>query len=288
MRRTYLFILCTILSFNAFICKAIGQEISLKNHIEVPEAVKNFLNSKEGKNYTETQFIEALSKQALTAKSTTGNIKYETVLAEDFSKWVAGSEGSPDTKDVSENASGMASLMTYPGAWSGLYAYQAGGKAFLGVDLENGPGYIRTPPIDLRGKQGLYRIKLRARTDNPNNMEQMLQIFSFNEATTSIINAEAKSFNENWTELEWIFSGGAEKTSILLYGNNGNVYIDDLSIEMVTYPLERPKITSVSLYDINQINVEWDAVEGATSYYVYAEDYSADKIVIQPLPHLSA
>lgn len=279
MRRTYLFILCTILSFNAFICKAIGQEISLKNHIEVPEAVKNFLNSKEGKNYTETQFIEALSKQALTAKSTTGNIKYETVLAEDFSKWVAGSEGSPDTKDVSENASGMASLMTYPGAWSGLYAYQAGGKAFLGVDLENGPGYIRTPPIDLRGKQGLYRIKLRARTDNPNNMEQMLQIFSFNEATTSIINAEAKSFNENWTELEWIFSGGAEKTSILLYGNNGNVYIDDLSIEMVTYPLERPKITSVSLYDINQINVEWDAVEGATSYYVYAEDYSADKIV---------
>lgn len=279
MRRTYLFILCTFLSFNVFTYKAIGQEISLKGSVTLPEAVGNFLNSKEGKNYTESQFIEALSKKTLAAEPTADNLEYRTVLAEDFSKWVAGSEGNPDTKDVSESVSEMASLMTYPGTWSGLYTYQAGGKAFLGADLENGPGYIRTPPIDLRGKQGLYRIKLRARTDNPNNMEQMLQIFSFNEATTSIINAEAKPFNETWTELEWLFSGGAEKTSILLYGNSGNVYIDDLSVETVTYPLESPKITSVSLSDIDQVDVEWDAVEGATSYYVYTEDYSADKIV---------
>lgn len=272
MRKNYPFVFCTILLLNAVLCKAIGQETVIKSPVILPKAIKSFLNSKEGKNYSESQFIKALSKKNPAIESSADNLEYQTVLTEDFSKWIDGSEGNPDTKDVSANSSELASLMNYSGSWEGLYTYQAGGKVFLGSDLENGPGYLKTPPIDLRGKQGIYRIKLRARTDNPNNMEQMLQIFSINEATSSIINAEARSFNENWTELEWTFTGGAEKTSIMLYGNRGDVYIDDLSIETVTYPLDKPKITSVSLVDIDKIRVEWNAVEGATSYFVYADD----------------
>lgn len=272
MRRKCTLILFAFLLLNVFSTNAFGQGLNLRKTTVLPKAVKNFLNSKEGKKYSEAQFVDAINKSASAPKYAPSNLEFTTVLNEDFSKWTAGSEGNYDTEDVSLNPSKLSSLMNYPGDWSGLYTYQAGGMMYLGSDLVNGPGYLKSPAIDLRGKQGLYRIKLRARTDNPNNTQQMLQIFSFNEASTSIISAEAKQFDSNWTDLEWTFAGGAEQTSIMLYGNSGDIYVDDFTVESVTYPLNSPAITSVTLADVDKVKVEWTAVDGATSYYVYVLD----------------
>lgn len=278
MRRKCTLILIAVLVLNVFSSNAFGQEIDYGKATILPKAIKNFLNNKEGKKYSETQFVNAMNHIAHAPKYAPSNLDATMVISEDFSKWTAGSEGNPDTKDVSQSASELSSLMNYPGNWSGIYTYQAGGMIYLGYDQANGPGYLRTPAIDLRGKQGLYRIKLRVRNDIPNT-QQMLQVISIDEESTFVINMDAKPFDNKWTDMEFTFSGGVEKTSIMLCANGGNIYIDDFTVECVTYPLDSPKITYVSFIDINKIEVKWSPVDGATSYYVYVQDPEDNSIL---------
>lgn len=65
----------------------------------------------------------------------------------------------------------------------------------------------------------------------------------------------------------------------MLCANGGNIYIDDFTVECVTYPLDSPKITYVSFIDINKIEVKWSPVDGATSYYVYVQDPEDNSIL---------
>lgn len=249
-----------------------------RNATELPQAVRFFLASEQGQGFTEQQFIDALGHNTATETTTGSNIQYTEVMREDFSKWTAGAEGSPDATDATEDSTALQSLMAIPGDWMGLMAYQAGGMAYLGYDSQHGPGYLKSCFLDLRGTNGVFRIRMRARTDNPDNEDQMLQIFNFDEAQSSILNAQAQAIGKDWADLEWLFSGGAEQTSVMFYGNSGKIYVDDLVVETVTYPLETPANIDCELTDANEVTVTWDAVEGATSYYVYAEDSDQDDL----------
>lgn len=281
MRKHYFTILTAALLLPvASVCANAGDVKDGDRVSTLPEAVLNFLDTGAGKAFTARQFAAAQAKAEVPVVSKASGLKYEAVLSEDFSKWTAGAENAPDAADIAEDSISLQQYMNMQGGWTGLYAYQAGGTVYFGSDAVHGPGYLKTPSIDLRGSQGVYRIKMRARTADANHVEQMLQIFSLDEGASSIINAQAMPFGQDWTDLEWLLSGGAEKTSILLYGNSGNIYVDDLTIEKVTYPLNTPKITQVTLEDANVVKVKLQPVEGATSYYLYAQDSDADNKVV--------
>lgn len=288
MMKHYFFAICAAMTLTAMSGNATDVvKLNTKQGKDMPQAVYSFLRSDAGKPYTEAQFKEAYKRSWGMKKAESNNLKYVTVMTEDFSKWTAGSEGTPDATDLTSDSTTLQSYMTTPGDWTGLMAYQAGGMCYFGEDTEHGPGYLKSCFLDLRGDQGVYRITMRARTDNPDNEDQMLQIWSLDEGASGIINAQAMAFGKEWTDLEWTLSGGREKTSIMFYGNKGKVYVDDMKVERIVYPLATPEITSCEMTDADEVTVEWGAVDGATSYRVYAynsdtEEYVADTTVTEP------
>ena len=88
-----------------------------------------------------------------------------TILAEDFSKFTAGSESAHDATRL-DDADGFIDdkYFNTPGWW-GLEVYQSGGMAYLGYSYdEDATGLLSTPLVNT---QGAVTIKLRARSMNP-------------------------------------------------------------------------------------------------------------------------
>ncbi|MDO4161045.1 MAG: T9SS type A sorting domain-containing protein [Prevotellaceae bacterium] len=250
-----------------------------KNSTDImPKCIQEY--STGDKNRSLESFLKANSSESVVPD----NVERTVVFSEDFSKWTAGSESEPDEVDVTQNQETFDALMNVTG-WSGLMAYQAGGYAYLGWDEvgDDGPGYLMTPIMDLRGEsgQGVYLLKIRAKSVNPTAETQTLQTWSFNEGTSSLINASPAYITTEWTECEYLLSGGVEKTSIMFYGNSGKVLIDEMQIFSLTYPLNTPKVSSFALTDAAQFTVKWSAIEGATSYYVYITNNDLDITVAE-------
>ena len=76
-----------------------------------------------------------------------GEITLTTILTEDFSKFTAGSEETPDATRLEDTETGIISdeYFNTPG-WMGFEVYQAGGCAFL--DLNGETGMLITPFIN--------------------------------------------------------------------------------------------------------------------------------------------
>lgn len=260
---------------------AIGQTLkapfTFNKNDKLPKTVEKFLCSNSGKKFNAADFNSILSKKVAYSNANNNNIISTTILSEDFSLWTAGSETAPDTDDMTTDSTKLQKYMSTPGGWSGYMAYQAGEMAYLGYNEEDGPGYLKTMPINLSTSQGIYKVTMRAKSVNKNAEQQMMQIFSFDEDAMSIINAKAVEFGTEWTELEWILAGGRKSTSIMFYPNSGKALVDNLKIEDLTYPLNNPQNVSAQMEDINRIKVTWQAVDKASSYYVYAINSDTDK-----------
>lgn len=197
----------------------------------------------------------------------------DTIVNENFSKWTEGSNEAPSSEMVTEEMA--AELMTYPGDWSLFRMYEAGGAGFMGFDNigDDGPGYIKTPGINLldeNGKEGIYRFSCRVMNVNENVTDQGLQAFIFDEATSMIASASAADMTyKEWTECSWIGSTKSPSLSFMAFGWKGEVLIDRLVVERLTYPLATPVVRKAEFNeDDGTILLTWDKVEGATSYFV--------------------
>lgn len=193
-------------------------------------------------------------------------VEQTLVLSEDFSKWTAGTADEPDATDI-----GAADDYMQTAGWTGLMTYQAGGYAYLGYDSENGPGYLMTPDLALDGDQGLYILKVTAKSVNENATSQSIQMWSLDNYGGGIINAQFYYISEEWTECEFLLSGGTSKTAIMFYGNSGKVLVSKVEVYHLKYPLDTPTISSIEYTDIDKVTVTYDAVEGATSYVAWVE-----------------
>lgn len=203
----------------------------------------------------------------------TPNVKAETVIFEDFSKWAAGSEENPDPVDIAEDEEFIKNTLDYDGGqWTLFQVYQAGGCAYLGFDEigEDGPGYIKTPDIDLlTDGEGYYRFTVKAKNVNANATDQGLQSFFLDEENNLPIAASTLPLTYNeWTECQWIGSTSTPKTSVMTFGWMGKVLIDDLRLEKLTFPLKSPVVKDATMVDYDLIHARWEKVEGATSYLV--------------------
>ena len=247
---------------------------------ELPAPLRSFLKSDAGSKYKATDFVNFLRNEptsqiqkAPTIENADFTPEEIVVLSEDFSKWTAGSEGNPDATDIAADSTTMQTYMQTPG-WNGFLAYQAGGVAYLGLDEvgDDGPGTLLTPELNLAATGGAYKLKFRARSANPMQETQALQTWTLDNATGSIINARGYDITSEWTECEMDFTGGGNRSMILLHGMQGMVYFDDFEVIAYDYGIGKPVVEDMALLSLDQISARWTKVENATSYHVALYD----------------
>lgn len=247
---------------------------------ELPQAVKEFLATPVGRNFTAEQVLAAYNNACRIMKAESGNIVSETKIDEDFSKLTAGSEDAPDATNIAENFDDYTKL---PG-WSSFLTYQAGGKAYLGFDEvgDDGPGYLMTPALDLSADGGTFKVTFRVKNVNPNAQDQRLQYFIMNDDPDKnkkgIIQAASLPMTTDWTDLELYLDGGVQYTSVMFFGWQGKVLVDNVKLEKLTYPLATPANVKLSATGGGEVTATWDAVDGASQYYVELidDDYEGE------------
>jgi hypothetical protein len=76
------------------------------------------------------------------------------LISEDFSGFISGTHSTPSTSDVSASLDSRMQTM----GWTGLKIDSAGGEINCGTDAIT--GWIETPPIDLSGNGGQFKVKM--------------------------------------------------------------------------------------------------------------------------------
>lgn len=248
-----------------------NQNIQIVNQQNnLPQAVKEFLATPVGKNFTAEQILAAYNNAYHIMKVESGNVVSETKIDEDFSKLTAGSEDAPDATNIADNFDDF----TKQSGWGAFLTYQAGGKAYLGFDEvgEDGPGYLMTPALDLSAGEGTFKVTFRVKNVNANAQDQGLQYFIMNDdpdaTKKAIISAASLPMTTDWSDVELIVDGGVKYTSVMFFGWQGKVLVDNVKLEKLTYPLAKPKSVKFSATGGGEITATWDAVEGASQYYV--------------------
>lgn len=236
----------------------------------IPQAVKKFLATPIGKNFTPEQVMAAYNNANYIMRAESGSVVSETKIDEDFSKLTAGSEDAPDATNIADV---FDNYTTLPG-WGAFRVYQAGGKAYLGFDEigDEGPGYLMTPSLDLSANDGTFKVTFRVKNVNPNAQDQVLQYFFMNDdpdnSKKGIISASGLPMTTDWSDVELYLDGGVKYTSIMFLGWQGKILVDNLKLEKLTYPLAKPKNVKLTTTGGGELTATWDAVDGATEYYV--------------------
>ncbi len=229
--------------------------------------VQNFLNAK---NFSVDQLQAVPGPRRVEIGP---NVQVNVLLSEDFSKFTAGSEEAPDGTDVMllENVD---DYFNAPG-WDGVEVYQAGGKAYLGLGVDSkgepNPGYLMTPNVDLTQNQGVFRAKFRIKNANENAMNQGMQYFVLNNDPDNrgMMLASTLPMNgEEYSDVEVVGGKGVAQTAIMFFAWSGKMFVDEMSLEELIFPLNVPQNINMQLASANSIRCSWDAVEGATSYLV--------------------
>ena len=237
----------------------------------LPAQLVSFLKTPQGSAFTAAQFLDAM-KQSPSKITISNNYNVESRYYEDFSGFTEGEVGNP--KADPEPDSDDSSLLKEAGTTIYL-VHQAGGTAYEGFrDIsEPDPGYVMTRGVDVSAGDRIWKVSCRAMNANPNAQDQSLQGFFLDQVSSSIMSASVQPLKYNeWVDCEWLLSSGVESASAMLFGWRGKVYIDDIKIEQVKYPLAMPKVVSAIRTAADKILVKWEKVEGATGYRVAATE----------------
>lgn len=193
-----------------------------------------------------------------------------TILAEDFSKFTAGSESEHDATRL-DDADGFINdkYFNTPG-WSGLEVYQAGGMAYLGYSYEyDDTGMLSTPILDTKGA---VTIKVRARSLGEEGDHIMYNIID--PKTFEVLDSNYKYIGTEWTDVEFVTTYGDKESYVFIFTNSYDLLLDDIVIEKMelTVPVigEEQNVTGTSF------TANWESVTGADAYDVYG--YAKHKV----------
>ena len=193
-----------------------------------------------------------------------------TVLAEDFSKFTAGSESAHDATRL-DDADGFIDdkYFNTPGWW-GLEVYQAGGMAYLGYSYdEDATGLLSTPLVNT---QGAVTIKLRARSMSPEGDYFCYNIFDG--GTYELYDSNYQYIGPEWTDLEFVTTYGAKDTYLYFFTDAYEVLLDDIVIEKVE--LGVPVVGEEQNMTGTSFTANWESVTGADAYDVFG--YAKHKV----------
>lgn len=208
-------------------------------------------------------------------KADEGDGEYEVVLmAEDFTKFTAGSEATPDATDVTDADTGLiADELTDAPGWSGYGVFQAGGCAYIGmVEYIDGEetGYISTPTFTSTGN---LVISFRARVAEEGASDAVSAVSVDDDATdysdpmAGVLDYNEAVITDEWNTYEIEVKGGATNTFVQLYSYEYPIFIDDIVVKEVE-SVEVPAPTALAATNVTptSFTANWEEVEGADRY----------------------
>ncbi len=202
-----------------------------------------------------------------------------TLLAEDFSKFTAGSEENPDKTDLgSADGTVDASYFQTPGWGSYGGMFQAGGKAYFDWYYEPyygyyDLGYIWSPTVDATNEMTLtFKAKSTLAQGDDVVIEYKYQ--SATEAGT--LELMYVTVDNTWKEYSCVLPSNEYNTYFLLYPTGGSIFIDDIEITAFVPKLAAPIAKPFTHYKGTEFTANWQPVSEASKYLltVYDEDNS--------------
>lgn len=188
----------------------------------------------------------------------------EVVLGEDFSKFTAGSEESPDMSNIlnSEGVIMQDYINTY--GWSGINIYQAGGSCFLSDGVQ---ALLMTPVLDLSGDNGNFTVTVSYRAQSGSgNFFIVGQTEGLSDPYGGYV-----ACDETWKTVTINMDKGGANTAIQFYGDCP-VFIDDIEISQAGGSVAEPEALStpyaLPATDITStgFTANWQPVQNATAY----------------------
>lgn len=221
---------------------------------------------------TTVKSLKAISKAGEAADETPN---LQVLLEEDFSKFTAGSEATPDVADATTGY--IADELTNTPGWSGDGVFQAGGCAYIGIvdegtDNED-TGFLNTSTFDGSGNGGYIVVTFRARVaeEGATDAVEFVSIdeddINESDPMSGVVDYKQVAITDQWAEYEVELKSGAANASIQLYAYQSPIYIDDIKVtQTVKIDVPAPKALAATNVTPTSFTANWSAVEGATSY----------------------
>ena len=224
---------------------------------------------------TTVKSLKSLSKAGEAADETPN---LQVLLEEDFSKFTAGSEATPDATDVADATTEyIADELTNTPGWSGDGVFQAGGCAYIGIvdegtDNED-TGFLNTSTFDGSGNGGYIVVTFRARVaeEGATDAVEFVSIdeddINESDPMSGVVDYKQVAITDQWAEYEVELKSGAANASIQLYAYQSPIYIDDIKVvQTVKIDVPAPEALAATNVTPTSFTANWSAVEGATSY----------------------
>lgn len=224
---------------------------------------------------TTVKSLKSLSKAGETADETPN---LQVLLEEDFSKFTAGSEATPDATNVANATTGyIADELTNTPGWSGDGVFQAGGCAYIGIvdegtDNED-TGFLNTSTFDGSGNGGYIVVTFRARVaeEGATDAVEFVSIdeddINESDPMSGVVDYKQVAITDQWAEYEVELKSGVANASIQLYAYQSPIYIDDIKVaQTVKIDVPAPEALAATNVTPTSFTANWSAVEGATSY----------------------
>lgn len=203
------------------------------------------------------QKISTLTITALCVAAFAGRTDAEVVVSEDFSLFTAGSETTPDAKDINVDWY-VPSSFTHQPNWPGGGVFQAGGVCLLGP-FTNGYdepdfGFISTPVMELFGD---ITISFRARKQETGESSMWLAFCNDNEGPVQYfypeLTTEWKSFTYTIQSREFYAPCNVQFTA-----EDGNIFIDDIVIDRVKNVIKSPTALPATNLSLTEFEANWE------------------------------
>lgn len=242
--------------------------MTVSAQVNVSDALSKRVNPRTTVNKVKgTKTLKHIAAQPFAGDA---DLSTTTVISEDFSKFTAGSESTPDATRL-DNVDGYidGAYFQTPG-WFGLEVYQAGGTAYLAFsEAEGATGLLSTPTIDTKGA---VTIKLRARSKGEEGDYIMYNILDA--ATYEVLDANYNYIGTEWTDVEFVTTYGDKDTYLYLFTDAYEVYLDDIVVEKME--LGVPVVGEETNVTGTGFTANWASVTGADVYDVFG--YAKHKV----------
>ncbi len=196
------------------------------------------------------------------------SLSAQILVKEDFSLFTAGSEKTPDQKDIADE---MTTIIpknyTNTPNWTGAAVHQAGGVCFIsnystGWDLED--GYLDTPVADY---SGTITIQFRARTKNKGNHNGTVNVTY----RSMSLAGEKFTMTDTWQKYTITLNVEASNKSAEAFIQFAGAYdeffyIDDIVVERKKTILPYPTAKQYTNQTFDGFTAHWEAVPNIETY----------------------
>ncbi len=198
------------------------------------------------------------------------------LLQEDFSKFTAGEETSPDATDICSETGVIDAKYFAATGWSGRGVYQAKGSAYFGwyYNYDYGfedLGYLITPALDASDE---LTFSFKAKSDLSSGDKVIVEYkWESPDGDGGSISYNEIDITGEWQEYSITFPAHTEHNPYFMwYSYAAPMYIDDVKVSTFKPALAAPTVKNFTNYKGSSFVANWESVEGATSYLLTVYD----------------